>query len=258
MKPIIKLKGQHHVSKLIMLLILVLPTIKLNARQDIIREVQSLVDLRWKKPNPQFKPTQHSFFSDTNTRNIYVAPIEWSGNGFPFSWDSDLRGLNFLVKENSDFSVLKDQQADKEYGGTKIVWKGEVSVLIWVSNKIYSSRVNDWNLIETNDCPGNKNFPFITFAKVFDLPNARTNTLSGLAIIPYPSSLKSITRSKLSIETSSSTKIEGDSFDLNGDGIADVFFYSESLDETTAMNRLYLNINGSWQCRWVQLYEECI
>jgi hypothetical protein len=55
-------------------------------------------------------------------------------------------------------------------------------------------------------------------------------------------------------------KVDGFSFDINNDRVADVFFFLYDKDfegnyEFERVLRIYFNINGVWKQKWVELIE---
>jgi hypothetical protein len=60
------------------------------------------------------------------------------------------------------------------------------------------------------------------------------------------------------IKTESGKSIKGIGYDLNNDSIFDIFSYYEEIDEDTGYTRLYINMDGKWKCKWVNLDEVCV
>lgn len=231
--------------------------LNVGAQDKIFNEMKAFITKDWVRKNPTFQPTKISFFRGPKP-DLYIAPLQWSGAGHPFTWDCDLKGLEFLLKRNHPHRILKDHLADKIYGGNKVVWENSIEALVWTKDNIYKSFVTDWYLIKNSDCPGNKIFPTISFSEAFHVKDSITNNLSGLGIIPFDPKITKISSEKNSLKTNEGKSIEGNSFDLNDDKIPDIFIYREEIDETTSYKRLYLNIQGTWVFKWAMLDEECI
>jgi hypothetical protein len=166
--------------------------------------------------------------------------------------------LNFLLATDSSVVNQQRKKADSTNDGIKLSWKRKIVGLIWLENKIYSSSISNWCFSDETECPNTYIFPTLTFEKIFNVPNALTNNLEGLSIIPYSEVFDTITTQETNIKTSSGKIVTGRGFDLNNDKINDIFLYSEKINDTTWYTRLYINVNGQWKCKWIELNEECI
>ncbi|OAQ42323.1 hypothetical protein A5893_04220 [Pedobacter psychrophilus] len=222
--------------------------------QDIITNLKKTVDQKWIRPNPKLKPTKLSFFNTENAQKYFVGLLQISGFGIPFTWDDDFTLVGFLSNLDKKINVKKGTEADPIYKGTKIKWRNDINGLVWFNGKTYKSTVDNWHLFGINDCPGTIMFPNLSFKKVIEIPNAVTNSIQGLSILPYDENIK-IKSHKTTMTTENGKIIQGIGYDLNNDSIFDVFSYEEI---TTGYKRLYLNIGGQWKCKWIHLDEECI
>jgi len=229
-----------------------------NAQTDIYAYIKASLATDWVRENPELIETEASYFNKEKAKKYFVAPIQISGYSTPFAWDDDLSILRFLLSKDDNVKVLRGTEADPNYKGTKIVWKQQLSGFVWVDNKSYEAPLKDWWLIKESDCPGTITFPTISFEKLFEAPNALTNNLEGLAIIPFNSDFKNIKASDVSIKTKNGILLNGKAYDIDTDGIIDVFLYDEEIDETTYYSRLYLNIGGQWECKHIKLDQVCV
>jgi len=224
--------------------------------EKLYEKLTKSVDNKWVSENPAFKPTDSSFFNKDNENEYFVGLLQISGFSIPFSWDNNLALLHFLLAMDTNISVLTGVEADQVYKGTKISWDTDISGLIWFNDKSYRATVAHWHLFDMTDCPGTIIFPSLSFEKIVDIPNALTNNIQGLSIIPYIDKL-TIKSFKTSLTMTNSKTVKGIAYDINDDGIFDIFYYSEETDESTYYTRLYINVNGMWKCKWINLDEVC-
>ncbi len=229
-----------------------------NKKINIYSNLKDSLSTDWKRENPDFKEIEVSFFSKANVENYFVAPIQISGYQIPFAWDDDLSILKFLLSINDNIEIRKGTEADPYYKGIKIKWEEAPSAFLWIDEQAYKAPVTDWYLIQETDCPGTINFATISFKKQFEVADAINNSIKGVAIMPFNNEFKKITSNKVSMRTDSGALINGKTYDINNDGISDVFIFDEEIDETTYYSRLYLNIDGKWECKYVKLDEVCI
>ena len=152
---------------------------------------------------------------------------------------------------------MSGSDADENFLGTRIFWSQKQKGLVWFNDQSYEAEVNNWHLAETTECPGTIIFPTCSFTQVTEIPNARFNNISGLAIFPCDKSIR-IKSKSIVLKTMEGVSIEGIGFDLNDDKIYDVFIYDEDIDESAGYTRLYLNVDGKWKCTWVSLNQVCI
>ena len=225
--------------------------------EKLYEKLKKSVDNKWIKENPILKTTNPSFFNKDNENKYFVGLHQISGLSVPFIWDNNLTLLHFLLTTNPDISVLAGLDADKIFKGTKIYWKSNINGLIWFNDKEYNATVDNWYFSDFTECPGTIIFPILSFKKVTDIPNALTNNVQGLMIIPYIDNL-SIRKSDASLTDYNDNTVIGIAYDINNDGIFDIFSYTEELDETTFYTRLYINVSGEWKCKWINLDEACL
>ncbi len=229
-----------------------------NAQTDIYAYLKDSLATDWVRENPELMETEASYFDKERAEKYFIAPIQVSGYSTPFAWDGNLSMLRFLLSKDDSIEVLRGAEADPNYKGIKITWKQGLSGLVWFDNKAYEAPVKDWWLIKESECPGTITFPTLSFEKQFEVPNAITNSLEGLAIIPFNSEFKEIKASDVSLKTKNGMLLNGKAYDIDSDGIVDVFRYEEEIDETTSYSRLYLNVGGKWKCKHVKQDEVCI
>lgn len=230
------------------------------AQPPIYNEIKNTLYSKWITKYPELKETKPSYFNKSKAKKYFIAPLQISGRNIPFTWDSDLSILTFLMGEDAEFSVKKGLLADKIFHGIKINWVKSKSALIWLQNKVYETSISNWYLFGANDCPGTHLFPLLNFEKVVNLDDARINRLRGLVIFPFNKEIKGIVQTMAELKTTKGKTLKGKGFDLNEDKILDVFIYYEPLDpeSMTGYRRLYLNIDGRWTGKWSEYFEECI
>lgn len=230
------------------------------AQENVLKELSNTVESSWIKTSPQLKQTKSSFFTRENSKTTFVVPVKISGLGVPFTWDCDLSILNFLLNKDESITIKKGIEADPNYKGVRINWTKKQNSLLWIDGELYESTIDNWYLFGLNDCPGTYTFPVLNFTKQYDVPNARTNSQSGIAIFPARPYITDIERIETKLITEGQEKVNGTGFDLNNDQIIDVFIFMEWLDEEqmTGYKRLYMNVDGNWVFKWSELYEECI
>lgn len=230
----------------------------IDNQKELYNSLKKSVDNKWVRNNPVLIHTKTSFFNEENESKYFVGLLQISGQSVPFTWDDNLSLLKYLLALDNEINIKQGIEADKNYKGTKITWNKEINGLIWFNNKIYNASVDNWHIFELTDCPGTIIFPNLSFNKVTEVSDALTNNIQGLIIFPYNENLKNIKSSETTVKVENGNTIKGIGYDVNNDGIFDIFSFFENLDETTNYIRLYININGQWVCKWVNLYEECI
>ena len=229
-----------------------------NTQKDIYSHLKDSLTTDWVRENPELTETEASYFNEERAAEYFVAPLQISGYSTPFAWDDDLSILRFLLSKDEDIVIVRGTEADPNYKGIKVTWKRGLSGLLWIDNKAYEAPVTDWWLIKESDCPGTISFPTLSFEKQFEVPNALTNDLEGLVILPFNSEFKNIKASDVSLKTKNGILLRGKAYDIDSDGVSDVFLYDEQIDEATYYSRLYLNVNGKWECKHVKLDEVCV
>lgn len=225
--------------------------------QELIVRLTKQVDQKWVRENPSFNSTKISFFNKDNENKYFVGLLEISGRSIPFTWDDKLSLLQFILTLDNEINVKQGSNADRNFKGTKIVWDKNINGLIWFNDKSYKASVDNWHLFDLTECPGTIIFPSLSFKKVTEIPNAITNNIHGLTILPYNDNFK-IKSTKTALTTEKGLNIKGVAYDLNNDSIFDIFTWTEEIDETTYYTRLYINVSGQWKCKWLNLDEACI
>jgi hypothetical protein len=226
-------------------------------QQELVDSLKKKVDQKWIIENPSLKPTKSSFFNKNNESKYFVGLLKISGQSVPFTWDDNLSLLNFLLNLENEIKVKHGIDADQNFKGTKIAWDNNISGLIWFNDKAYKATVDNWYLFGFTECPGTIIFPNLSFKKIADIPNAITNNIQGLTILPYDENIK-IKSDETIMTTESGKIIKGIGYDIDNDGIFDIFSYNEDIDETTGYTRLYINVSGQWKCKWINLDEVCV
>ena len=228
-----------------------------NYHQELIDSLTLKVDQKWIRENPSLNPTKPSFFDKDNESKYFVGLLQISGQSVPFTWDDNLLLLKFLLTLESEIKVKQGIAADQSFKGTKIAWHKNINGLIWFNDKAYKATVDNWHLFGFTECSGTIIFPNLSFKKVADVPNAITNNIQGLTILPYNERIK-ISSTETEMTTKSGKTIKGIGYDIDNDTILDIFSYNEEIDETTNYTRLYINVSGQWKCKWINLDEACI
>lgn len=229
-----------------------------DGNYNLYDSLKGTVNSKWLRKNPILTTTQASFFTKDASTKYYVGLFYISGNSIPFTWDDDLSLLNFLLAEDEKIQIEKEISADLLNPSVKIIWGQHVSGLIWYNENVSKANIGHWYFSEYNECPGTLSFPSLSFEKAANIPNAIINNIIGLFIIPYVDDISKVTRKETLLKTSKGRTIKGNGYDLNDDGIYDIFTYIEKIDESTWYTRLYLNIEGIWECKWVNLDEVCL
>lgn len=228
-----------------------------NNQLELIDSLKKKVDQKWIRENPSLNPTKSSFFNKDNENKYFVGLLQISGQSVPFTWDDNLSLLQFLLTVDNEINVKDGIAADQNFKGTKISWDNNISGLIWFNDKAYKATVDNWHLFGFTECPGTIIFPNLSFKKIADIPNAITNNIQGLTILPYNENIK-IKSAETIMTTESGKDIKGIGYDIDNDGIFDIFSYNEDIDETTGYTRLYINVSGQWKCKWINLDEVCV
>ena len=226
-------------------------------QQETVDSLKKTVDQKWIRQNPTLNKTKSSFFNKDNESKYFVGFLQISGQSVPFTWDDNLSLLQFLLTLDNEINIKRGIAADENFKGTKIAWDRSINGLIWFNDKAYKATVDNWYLFGFTECPGTIIFPNLSFKKVADIPNAITNNINGLTILPYNENFK-IKSTETALTTESGKTIKGIGYDIDNDAVFDIFSYNEEIDETTNYTRLYLNINGQWKCKWINLDEACI
>lgn len=224
---------------------------------EIISDFKKKIDQKWIRQNPELSINKTSFFNKNNESKYYIGNLQISGKGQPFTWDDNLSFLTFLLTLDNKTTIKHGIYADKIYKGTKIAWTKNINGLIWFNKNTYKVSIDNWYLFGINDCTGNIIFPNVSFKKFIKIPNVISNNIEGLTIVPYIENIK-IKSVKTFVKTKNGKTLNGIGYDLNNDSILDIFSYDETIDETTIYTRLYINVDGKWKCKWVNLNEECI
>lgn len=232
-------------------------TVSVNNKQELIDSLKKKVNQKWIRENPSLNPTKPSFFNKDNESKYFVGLLQISGQSVPFTWDDNLSLLSFLLTLESETNIKQGIAADLNFRGIKIVWDKNINGLIWFKDKSYKATVDNWHLFGFTECPGTIIFPNLSFKKITEIPNAITNDIQGLTILPYNEYIK-IKSIETVMTTESGKTIKGIGYELNNDAILDIFSYNEEIDETTAYTRLYKNVSGQWKCKWINLDEACL
>ncbi len=223
----------------------------------LIDSLKSEIDQDWIRDNPSFKSTDISFFDKSNEKKYFIGQLKINGNNVPFTWDDNLSLLQFMLNLDSNVNIKKGTEADKYFKGIKISWQNKIDGLIWFNSKSYKLTVDNWHLYDFTECPTTTNFPSLSFEKVIETPYAMTNNIQGLTIFPFNDNFK-ITSTETTLTTEKGLKIKGFGYDLNNDNIIDIFTFSENIYDDTFYIRLYMNVSGKWECKWIDLDEPCL
>ncbi len=226
-------------------------------QQEIIDSLKKTVNQKWIRQNPELNITKPSFFNKDNESKYFVGLLQISGQSVPLTWDDNLSLLQFILTLDNEMNIKKGVTADTNFKGTKIAWEKNINGLVWFNDKAYKATVDNWHLFDFTECPGTIIFPNLSFKKVAAIPNAITNNIQGLIILPYNDNIK-IKSTETEMTTENGKIIKGNGYDIDIDAILDIFSYNEEIDETTNYTRLYINVSGQWTCKWINLDEACI
>ena len=240
-------KGRHNLKQtFIILTIFLLTTLfacgqksqtsKFNNQQDLIDNLKNKIDQKWVRENPLLSSTKPSFFNKDNENKYFVGLLQISGQSVPFTWDDNLSLLQFILTLDNGINVKQETDADKNFKGTKIVWNKNINGLIWFNDKTYKATIDNYHLFGFTECPGTIIFPSLSFRKVTVIPNAITNNIQGLTILPYNDNFK-IKSTETTLTTKKGLNIKGVAYDLNNDNIFDIFTFTEEIDETNLLHQ---------------------
>lgn len=247
------------IFSLLLIIILGLPV---QAQQNLVEVFSDSISSDWISEPTKFSKTESSFFSAKNSDEYFIGQLEIGGHSKPFAWDSDLALLNFISSKLDSHTVYSGVEADPNYLGNQVEWDKELSALLWFDGATYESKIDHWYLIGRSDCVGIRKFPNVRFEQVFEIENPRFNRDTGLYVIPYDENLSNITKSKLTLTTLDGLEKSGTGFDINSDGLFDIFIHEEIVNPTYELPdtylRVYLNIDGEWLQKWQHLKEECL
>lgn len=230
---------------------------KRNNPEEFIQSQKKKVDQTWIRENPTLKPTKSSFFNRNNEKMYFVGIAQLSGENRPFSWDDDLSFLQFLLNVNPQTTIRAGKAADDYFKGTKVRWDNTINALLVFDNQNYKTVVDYWHLGAVTECAGTIIFPNLFFNKVSNFSTSENTTIQGLVLLPYTASFN-VKSNEVKVITQQNQTISGVGYDINDDGVWDVFIYVEEIDESASYTRLYRNISGQWICTGVHLDQECI
>ncbi len=227
--------------------------------QEIVDSLRRLIDQTWIIPNPELSTTRSSFFNKDNESKYFVGIVELGRGRDPFAWDDNLALLQYLLSRDGDVNIKNGIAADEYNKGTKITWNKSINGLICFNDTAYKATVDHWSLSTVTECRETIIFPLLAFKKVNEIkyPLETVWKIQGLAIFPYNAGIH-VKRTDAVMTAKSGKTIKGIGYDLDKDGIFDVFSYEETIDEVTEYTRLYINVNGEWKCTWIYLFQECI
>jgi hypothetical protein len=240
-----------------LLILVLLAGIVCQGQTNIYDILKDSIDNSWIKPSEELTSTKPSYFNSINSQNIFISPLEVSGYGVPFSWDSDLSILKFLSAKDSTIVIKTGKEANSEYLGTKITWNNNKTALLFLDNEINKSFMTDWYLFGRSECPKMHLFPLVNFEELYKSPFPMKNDSKGIVLFPAPPNIKTISESRIKLYSKGGNSLLGTAYDLNNDQIQDVFIYQDSeFDRNGAKQKtLYINLNGTWVRKWNHLYE---
>lgn len=240
----------------------------------------------WIRENPSLKSTKSSFFNCENTRHLFFFAIDISPENTLFICDCENKLINqYRNKESIKFSLIKGKKANPIHQGTKLIPERFPEIVILVNYDIVDSKIISWYKAGVNECPGTYVFPYLKidtteFKKKYGnrIANPIFNMVSSkikgeeiegenikMVMGVYSPTLRILKKSikpalpyKNTLQTVNGKEIHGTSLDLNNDKKPDVFWFIESLNDGSEYLRIYLNIEGNWCCKWVELIEECV
>lgn len=237
----------------------------------------------WLRPNPVFKRSTASFFNLKNANQLMVFPVDVLSNSKLCVTDCENKFFKqFKNIESLKLSMLKDKREESlSYVELELIPSNKPEIIMLANNKIIKSKILSWHKGGINECPGNHSFPSLTIdANEFDkkIRDSRSYFIFGMisSRIKESSEIKTVIGiysprlntikegiapalpDEYQLETVSGQLINGFTLDLNNDRKVDIFWFMELIDSETEYFRLYLNIEGKWCCKWIELIEGCV
>jgi hypothetical protein len=255
---------------LILNLIIICITQILFSQVRSILDLQKMTSMDWKQKNPELISCKPSLFTNKNADSVFIFPVNFDMNAIAAVKDCEFRFLNLIYSKKriceKQVTQTNGQIPGKSVNGEILTWKNKIQVTLIVRNSLINTSVDYWYLMddEPNYCREAKIFPFLQLK-----PNSRIDKeiwkqdAEAIGIITFNRNQSWMTRmntgiSDFKLKTTDGKEINGKSMDLNRDSIQDIFWYWEQINSRTRYFRLFININGSWKCRWISLQEDCV
>jgi hypothetical protein len=233
------------------------------------------IQSKWKIENPVLTKTEKSLFNNINVKNIFIFPISISTKNEMYFWDCENRILDYMNSSGEyAFSLRKEFAADGKIAFSELIPSNKIDLIVLTNQNIIKSKMTKWRKDNNYECPGNYSFSHweidsAQFGYKFSEEDIRnlSEKLYGnmIGIILFSSCEKGFkigipVANDIEMDLLHGDKILGIGWDLNQDNILDIFTYIEKLSNVTSDRyfRLYLNLNGKWECKWVELIEDCI
>ena len=224
--------------------------------------------------SPRFAPTAQSFFSQENTHSIFVFNVEirYSEPPFLVSYDYTFSLLSAIKdiasQENIEISQINNDFFHNDWVEYEKILRffKPIKILIIVDGELYNAEILYWwKESKLWDCSA-KPLPGVTITLPEKLRGKTYKDIDYLLGIlfkegaPFPDFSKlsrNRTREK-HMRTLDGKTLEVWTLDLDDDGVDDILWYQESLTDTAAYQRMYLNIDGYWYPKWYDWVEDCV
>ena len=231
--------------------------------------------------NPKLEKTSPSLFTKENTKNLYIFLTQIDSTHL-FVEDCDYSMLKFMRYKTTQ-QDLKYRIADSSDSFVnieklrQIQWQKPVAMKMFENGTVFETTFD--NYTEYWECGNKLDYsPKYPYYKPKDTPlrkNYSDEQMEDLYyILTHPTMVFSVitlddmsydlpynldgTSYETKMATKNDGKLEGTAIDLNGDKIADAFWYNQIGDSKIAevYTRLYINIDGKWQLRWYTYFRE--
>ena len=184
------------------------------------------------------------------------------------TWQNDKSVLQSILQRSSEYTLLKEEQADSLYLGTKYLWNSPNTplALFFAQGEIQTGLLHSWHEIdpEMNECTHAENQATVLFKGNTDhFPfDSSKEPLPILGWIPKEEiSIDSLKNIKGPIEQTLSVNgvdRETKGIDFNQDSRADIIWYWESLSETEKAYYILQDRNGQWKVITEGIFTECV
>ncbi len=233
--------------------------VQLTDGVDVIGLLEKYMYKKWLQENPQIaQTTEPSLFNAANQDSFLIIQVEifTSKDGGAWAIDCDLSILKFL----SQYSHSVRVEDRIKYGANtsiEINWIEEIPAIIYTEDTMFQTKVEAWDLSGYGDCGGVLPFPTLNLEHNKEYPE-KDKFLDGIAILPNDNRIHHIKRSELELKTIDNQILKGLAYDIDEDGINDIFTHHQVLGiDEKEYRRLYINVDGRWVYKWAYLYEVC-
>jgi hypothetical protein len=231
------------------------------------------------KNHPKFKyskksyftggpPSGYCFLTQIDSTKLYIEDCDYSLLKF-LRYKTQQTNASFRILDSVDNIVNTEALR-------QIIWNEPVEMKIFEDNSVYktgfTSYTEYWQCNEKADYA--PKYPYavpekttlrknLSKSQQSSLYDVMTNPIFVFSYIPLEKNsdwgddfrTKSV---KTTLADAKGNEYEGRSIDLNGDKVADFFWYTEIIEAPVAIwcARLYVNIDGEWQPIWYNYFKE--